>query len=622
MKTLLHRSLVVAVFVAVAGFVFAAPAKKGKERDEPSFGDDVDVRIERGAATRIDLKGIVFPGNRAEFEIVSAPAHGSLQFVGRTRDTATYLYRHDGKVAGADSFRWKLKTGPDKAWGYRKASIEIIEPRPQLRVAPEVVEFGDVFLGNAGNRKITISNTGGGVIEGRMKTGSPWVLEGDEVFSLASGAKRDVVIAFRPASANVLNGVLEVEPAEGEAVKVTLSGKGMLKFEAPARISFPAEPGAAEVSLDVKNLDNAPLKLRLAVPNPLECDEGEIELPPLGSRSVRLHVPVRRYLEERVTLNIMQGEAKLPVEVVLPPPPPILEWVGAPVKELGTKPAGARISLGAELRNASPRPAQVELRLEGVGMALAGAVPGVITIPPTGTRMLELEWSLPDQAGPVGASLVAESAGLKETISWTAMVEVPSEAPASVATPAASASATPVAKTQDAKHKLRSLTKAEKAALERYLPRDISYRLELSGSTATAIVSWALTRGVDGKNARIERLVVRRSGMFAANPLQKRLQVPGELPEPSFQADWVEVPRAETGLHCADDGRWEARVGGLGEGFHRIRILVPEVGTKNAHGSDFVVEVGTLPRSPLQTWGLVAGLVMIAIFLLRNRLPF
>lgn len=621
MKTFLPRLFFVAVFVAVACSVSAAPAKKGKENDEPSIGYDVEVRMERGATTRIDLKGIVFLGNKGEFEIVRPPEHGSLKLLGMTKDTATYLYRHDGKVAGTDSFRWKLRTAPENAWGYRKVHIEIIEPKARLNVDPEALDFGDVFLGDAGSRKITISNAGGGVLMGRLKTGSPWMLVGDEVFSLASGVKREVSIGFRPASANLVSGVLEVETAEGEAVKVTLSGKGMLKFEAPARIPFPTEAGEAEMSLELGNLVDEPLMLRLEVPKPLECEVAEIDLPPLGKRTVRLQLPARRYLEERVTLKIKQGGVEWPVEVVLPPPPPILEWTGAPVKELGAKKAGARISLEAELRNTSPRVARVELRVEGAGLAFAGAAPGEIMIPPTGTQRLELVWALPHQAGPARASIAAESAGLKETLVWNAAVEVQAEV---AAAPAASTpEPTPSgSEMEEKKEKLRSLTKQEKAALERYMPREISYRLEQEGGTATAIVSWALSDGVDGNDARIERFVVRRADTFAANPLQKRLEVPGELPESPLEAGWLEVPRPETGLRRTEGGRWEARIDGLGEGFHRLRILVPEPGTKFAHGSDFMVEVGAMPRSAWQTWGLVAALLLIGLYLLRNRLPF
>lgn len=583
---------------------------------EPSIGYNVEVRMDRGGQSRIDLKGVVFPGNVAEFEIVRPPSHGTLKLAGRTKDTAVYLYRHDGKATGSDSFRFKLKTGPTKAWGYYEARLEIVEPSSKLHVDSGELGFGDVFIGEEAHGEVNISNAGGGVLGVRLQTGAPWGLAGEESeVALPAGKARRVNVVFHPVAEGDVKGVLEIQSGDGGVARVTLVGTGRYKFEAPPRIAFSQTALPAEGAFPLKNLVDEPLEISLVLPAPL-VGEKKIVLPPLGVETVRLEVPPVRYVKNKVTAEIRQGDAVFSIEVALPPPPPVLEWRDGPQRDLGGKPAGAELPVTAVLRNASPRAARVALRLEGDGLRLAGDAPGEITIPPTEQHELALVWSMPERVGVAQAAIVAASGGLESRCDWTVLVE-PVSAPKEIAAPAVQATPTPE---PPKKSPFKKLTKEDVATLQRFLPRDIRYRLESSGGTATAVVTWRLKDGVPGEGTRIERLVVRRSDLFSSNPLEKRLKLPGELPEPTRKAEWVEVPPAEARLSRLEDGTWEARVPGLGEGFHRVRVLVPEAGTKNFHGNDFVVEVGTIPRSSVLLWGLAIAAVLIGCYLLGGML--
>ncbi len=595
----------------------AAPKKNVEPPVEPSIGKNVELRMERGAECRVDLQGVVFPGNQAEFKIVAPPACGVLTLAGRSMDTASYIYRHDGKAVGEDSFRFKLKTGPTKAWGYYHARIEVVEPLSRLRINHDELEFGEVFLGDTGQRDFAISNAGGGQLIGRAQTGAPWALEGDEEFSLASGAARRVLVEFRPTSEGEVKGVLEIEDAVGAVNRVTLTGIGRYKIQAPPRVDFPAVPGPAEMVLPIRNLVDKPLTLTLDIPAPLECDEKQIVLLPLGSSAIPLRVPSRHYLEKKVTVGIICDGSTCPVMVNLPPSPPLLEWTAGPLRDLGVKAVGATLSLEAELRNASPQEARVALRLEGEGMSLEGLPLREIIIPATETRKIKLLWQLPRLIGAARAALVATAGGLDQSLSWQVVLEPAPlvEGPAPVQ---------PVVETvppSASTHKgldIRMLSEKEKAALNRFFPRDISYRLEAEWRSATAIISWELSKGIAGERVQIERLVARRPDMFGANPLEKRLQLPGELPAPSIKSEWVRVPPDEALVRQREDGRWEARVTGLEEGFHRLKLLVPESQTKSVHGHDFVVEVGKIPHSSARTWSLISVVLVLLIYLLRK----
>ena len=616
MASPLCRVALVFLFLAVVMQLGAAPKQKEEPPVDPSTGEKAEVRVDRGGEVRINLKGIVFPGNVAEFEIVRPSKHGTLKLAGRTKDTAIYVYRHDGKVTGWDSFRWKLKTGPRKAWGYQEARIEIVEPPSKLHVGSEELDFGDVFIGADARREVSVSNAGGGVLGVRLQTGAPWALDGDESeFSLPSGtAARRVGLVYRPLAGGENKGVLEIQSGDGGVFKVTLLGTARYKFEAPQRITFQQEALPAEHLFQMKNLVDELLEMALVLPEPL-VGEKKLVLPPLGVATVRIEVPSVRYLKNKVTAEIRQGDAVFPIEVDLPPPPPLLEWRDGPQRDLGATPAGQKLSISALLRNASPRAARVALRLEGEGLRFAGDAPAEITLPQTEHREIKLEWALPEQAGAAQGAIIASSGGLESRCDLSVLVELAPIAKV-IAAPLVQATPTPE---PPKKSPFKKLTKEENAALDRFLPRNIRYRLEPASGTATAVVTWSLNKGVSDEGMRVERFVARRSELFASNPLEKRLKLPGELPEPALKAEWIEVPRDEARMRRLEDGSWEARVPGLEEGFHRVRLLVPQPGTKNFHGNDFVVEVGAIPRSAALKWGLGAAVGLLLFYLLRQR---
>ena len=443
---------------------------------------------------------------------------------------------------------------------------------------------------------------------------------GEAALSLRSGEKRSIEIVYKPLVSGAKKGILEIDADICGIHRVPLAGEGQFKLVVPERILFPDEPGEATEPLNIQNLSNEPLKVALEVPEPLLCDDQVIEVPPLASKALRLRLPACRYLTERVKLNIACEGIKQSILVVLPPPPPILEWTEAPAKDAGTQPPGARIPLFVELRNASAREAQVDLRLQGVGLALASGG-GSLTIPAAQTRRIELVWALPEQVGIAKAAIIADSAGLQETLILSAMIDESQESVNSAVSAPPTVVTSPNSNAPTPKRGIHPLSEAEANKLKHYLPGNISYRLEQEGGTATALVSWELGDGIDGESVRVERWVLKRPDIFASNPLQKRLHVPGELPLSSAQAEWVLVPSDEARLQRADSGRWVARVPGLREGHHKVRILVPEPGGKVSHGKEFVIHVGTLPTTSNRTWFLALALGLIVLYLFRNKLP-
>ena len=609
-KNLWMSVVTIALLFASVDSLGAANNKKDEPNFEPSVGKPETVRVERGSEVKVTLKGIVFPGNKAEFKLKRLPTHGAFTAVGSNDSSQTYIYRHDGKSTEGDSIVWRIRTGPKNTWTTCETQIVVVEPQPELLVEPEALDFGEVFCGDSSLRTISITNAGGAVLEGRLNIGAPWEVIGDASLSLRSGEKRSIQILYKPQVGGSKKGILEIVTDICGTHRVPLAGVGRFKVVVPDRILFPDKPGEAVELLNIQNLSPEPLKVALEVPEPLICDDEVIEVPPLGSKELRLRLPACRYLAERVKLKVSCKGIEQSILVVLPPPPPILEWTEAPAKDAGTQPPGARIRLEIELRNASAREARVELGLKGAGLALASGG-GSLTIPAAQTRRIELVWALPEQIGMAKAAIIADSAGLQETLALSAIVEIPKEP--DDPPPAVTGGHPPPS--------IHPLSEAENIALQRYLPRNIRYRLKQEGRNAAAIVSWELTAGVDGKSVRIERWGAKRSDFFASNPFKKRMQLPGELPAASSNAEWIVIQPDEARLQQTDSGRWEAHVPGLREGYHKVRILVPEPGSKLAHGEEFVILVGTLPSALNRTWFLAVALGLIVLYLLRNQLP-
>jgi hypothetical protein len=522
--------------------------------------------------------------------------------------TATYVYRHNGLEVGEDVFKFKLKTAPANAWGHFEGRIEIVEPPARLQFDLENLDFGEVFVGDIADRELSIKNAGGGILAGTLEVAPPWSLKGKSDFSVVAGAEHRLTVEFRPNSAGETKGVMEVAGIKSVHARVTLSGTGRYKFDAPSEINFPQVPGSAELELPIKNLVEEPLTLTFSMPAPLEGVSSPIVLAPLESTTIRLGVPARHSIEKKVTVLITQDSVVYPVEVVLPPPLPLLKWNLVGESHLGEKPPGSRWRLEARLQNEGPLDAVVQLRPEGSGLNFEGAARQEITLPAFEGATVALLWELPEGTGSVRASITATAAGAKagETLAWTAVVKSPppppQRPPNPTPTPAPTVAPTPTP-----------------PPAPDYI-QNIVYRLEPAGPYATAILSWTLSEGISGEGTRIERQVRQRAGFFDSNPFKRDFPLPETLPEPSLQVEWKDVPADVARIHRTEQGRWEGRVPKLSEGFHCIRILVPEYGTKNTHGVEIVIEVGRIPHTPLRFWLLLGLSILLFIYVLRNAI--
>ncbi|NDG73361.1 MAG: hypothetical protein EBY32_19060, partial [Proteobacteria bacterium] len=454
-------------------FLSAAPKKDTAPTVDPTVVYDATVKVLRGGTCEVPLRAISPQGYDVKFEILSEPRAGSLSGPQRnSKSSASYFYTHNGsKNASQDSFRFKCKSGPQKAWGYAKATILIEEPPPIFVAAPASLDFGTVFLGESRTLPVRIKNAGGGQLQGRLKVSAPWKLSGADELTLAEGESKKILINFEPLSTDTQRGSLVFESRTKPFPEIPLQGVGERRFEAPEKAAFEQRVGAKELRIPIKNLTAAPLPISVHCPPPLEAPDS-IQLAPESSGELALTLPAIPFAEKTALVTLSDGATTQDIRIQLPPPPSRLEWEIDRKNQLGVVTPGRTVSLTAKLQNTGSGPTRAVIRTKGDGFNLAPGQQDAFDIAPGGYVIVQAYWTFSEKPGVAQAELVAETEGLPPVqLTWEADIQPPpvelSASPPPAPAPGDSPSPTPP----------KVLTDQEKNALRKSMPRDFSYRL-------------------------------------------------------------------------------------------------------------------------------------------------
>ena len=100
-------------------------------------------------------------------------------------------------------------------------------PPPQLSLSTSSISFGSVRVGSSVSDSFTISNRGGGILEGSIScSGDCWVFElSRSSFRLAASEALRVQVTFRPSSATSYSATLNIS-SNGGSASVSLRGSG------------------------------------------------------------------------------------------------------------------------------------------------------------------------------------------------------------------------------------------------------------------------------------------------------------------------------------------------------------------------------------------------------------
>lgn len=165
---------------------------------------------------------------------------------------------------------------------------------PQIAVAPDSLDFGEVFLGQQGSRALTIRNDGHAALNvtGMTVEGGGFGLSGPTAFTLAPAAAAQVTVTFQPPSEGASAGVLRVasdDPANPLAA-VPLAGIGRLApaiTVEPDSFRFELVAGdSASGALRVRNSGPGLLHFRVRAAASLQGALAALEAAPLSPPAV------------------------------------------------------------------------------------------------------------------------------------------------------------------------------------------------------------------------------------------------------------------------------------------------------------------------------------------------
>jgi len=622
-------------------FLFAAPKKDDIPPVDPTVVYDTTVKVPRGGNCEVPLRAISPQGYDVKFEILSQPRSGSLSGPQRnSKSSVSYFYTHDGKRnSSQDSFRFKCKSGPQKAWGYAKATILVEEPPARFAADMASLDFGSVFLGESRTLPVRIKNAGGGQLQGRLKLSAPWTLGGATDLTLSEGETKKILITFEPVSTDTQRGSLIFESGTKPFPEITLQGLGESRFEVPEKAAFEQRVGSDELRIPITNRTAAPLPISIHCPPPLEASDA-ITLPPESSGELLLTLPARPFAEKSVLVTVSDEAANRDIRVDLPPPPSRLEWEIIGKNQLGIKSPGRIELFSANLHNTGSGAARAVIRTAGDGFTLAHGQQDAFDIPPGEHIIVRAEWKFPETPGAARASLIAQTDGLSPVQApWEADVKLPSTEPAASPsrTPRKNGGLSdlpelPALGDLPTPEPLKVLTKEEQEALRKCMPRDFSCRLEPelhwaaffpTRRTAAATISWSY-EGPEPVEFIIQREVQQRKGFFDKNLFDRTLPTPEGLPSQSLQPVWTDLPPSDAKIQKLSDGRWQTRIPGLPPGYHKIRIIAKQPGSPRMDGADFSLLVGDMPLPEPLPWTLPGLLALCAAYLLRKKIrsPF
>ena len=603
------------IFLFLASYpLCAAPQKDKMPSVEASIGYDAELQIFRGQTLPLTLRAIPSHGYDVDFQIVTQPRYGTLSESTRlSKGAISIFYTHNGKENQTDdSFQFKIKTGPQKAWTTRTAKITIIEPPARLEAQPRTLDFGSVFIGESAIQPLRISNTGGAILKGRLELTEPWSLQGSPDFQISSGKSKIFRISFAPKNPELQRGKITINLGSHPNPEIVIQGTGEARFEAPEKATFDQSLSPPSLQLVVTNKTPDPLPISIASQEPIIASE-KIELSGNGKSTVELKIKPGFFKEKFAQIFLNDGASTRLVKIQLPPPPPYFEWDASTQTQLGEITPNRPRMITARLQNLGTYAATIHIQAQGEGFSSSQTTP--LTIPPGSYADVPATWTF-SAPGLIEATLTATSGAISKTMAFHAAVPAPTPLPTprTLSAPVTSKPDIPAKKPQE----IKILSESEQQDLKKRLPSDPTYRLIPKLGRADALVSWAYS-GSNRTQFTISLKTTKRP-LALEEGLNNRFTVPGELADKKSTDIWTPLPAKVVQIKQLPDGRWEAIVPSLRTGYHDVRIIAKADESSRSDGIEFVIEVPPLPPLWNNHWLLGSFLLICLLYLIRNPL--
>jgi len=223
------------------------------------------VRVWRGGQAAISLRGHHAGSGSLSFRIVRSPRHGELsdlRLVGDNRATITYT-NDDARPVAPDDFSYVVRASGNQVSSPAEVRILVEEPAAQLRV-PGRIDFSEITAGEIATRQLTIRNEGGGVLEGRLTSSSPWFMALPN-YRVESDQTETIDVAFCPNEARKFVGQIMLIGADDAQATVLLEGTANdpVGFEPnPLRVGFSKDGVRRDATVALTNQTDRALTLK------------------------------------------------------------------------------------------------------------------------------------------------------------------------------------------------------------------------------------------------------------------------------------------------------------------------------------------------------------------------
>jgi hypothetical protein len=372
--------------------------------------DSAVAVVRRGESTTILLRAHYGGAGGLFFQIIKPPAHGKVLDLRVLSDRRAEIVYESNRAEdfASDRFSYAVRVG-DRLSSPAEVRISIEEPPPALH-APAEIDFGEVMAGDSATRSLTLANTGGGVLEGRISVSDPWEIAVSE-YRLGAGASEDLLITFRPEEGRSIVGLARLTGPDGAETSVRLTGiaTSPVTIE-PIRLRI--DPPAARAMFRLANKTSRSLPLQFATSSRIQPLDA-ITLAPRETKEIDvLARTVGIALQDEITILGRGFRVVLPVEIG-----------AAPAKAIAVAPSPAAPVSTMDATKSTPVPFPRATPVAALTTPTPSPVQGLVAVRARrlSPEVWELSWRQPEE--PVASYVVEErilsldGAGKLET-SW------------------------------------------------------------------------------------------------------------------------------------------------------------------------------------------------------------
>ena len=273
--------------------LLAGPALQAAAKEPPVLPPPMaqaqSLSIFRGRSLEIPLRAQGRTPGQLKFLLRSRPSKGQLGEIRVTGPkTAVVTYTHDEASEGSDSFTFAVQAVDSPVSAAAPITITISEEPPALSVVHSI-DFGSVQVGETREEQITLRNSGGGVLAGRMDAAPPWKILGATEYRLGRNQERKVRILCAPDEQQEYSGKLTFSHDTRSAVELSASAISPFEFEPSREIELASQDGDALRSggVVIRNRTSRDRTVEISVPPEITSPD-QVTVPAGGEKRIAL----------------------------------------------------------------------------------------------------------------------------------------------------------------------------------------------------------------------------------------------------------------------------------------------------------------------------------------------